>query len=229
MKNVIMSLLGLAILVGLAIGAYVTIGNQRNAEELSQIEESQFVDSTDEQNDAVVASEISLSRTGGTWSVTSTGEYTIDPATLKFEFTGYKPGGQHIGTFQNLTGSVALDAAGKAIGAMLKLDPTSIKTDTEAVDTHLQADVFFDAANHPEVTVAIKKVEPVSDTSANAITDVTIKGNTKTLSIPVKIEKTATGMKFWVDTKIKISEYQMAYGPVQDDVRVMASGELKRK
>lgn len=224
-----MSILGLAILIGLAIGAYVTIGNQKNAEELSGVEESQFVDSNDEKNDAVVVSEINLSRAGGAWSVTSTGDYTIDPATLKFEFTGYKPGGQHIGTFQNLTGSVALDAAGKAIGAMLKLDPTSIKTDSEALDKHLQADVFFDTANHPEIKVAIKSIENVSDTSAKAITDITIKGNTKTLSIPVRIEKTATGMKFWVDTKIKISEYQMAYGPVQDDVRVVASGELKKK
>jgi polyisoprenoid-binding protein YceI len=229
MKNVIMSLLGLALLVGIAVGAYVTIGNQKNAEELAGIEESQFVDSNGEQNDAVVASEINLSRTNGAWSVTSTGDYTIDTSTLKFEFTGYKPGGQHIGTFQNLTGSIALDAAGEAIGAVLKLDPKSIKTDTAAVDTHLQADVFFDTANHPEVTVAVKSVEEVSDTSANAITDITIKGNTKTLSIPVRIEKTATGTKFWVDTKIKISEYKMAFGPVQDDVRVVASGELKKK
>ncbi len=224
-----MSILGLAILVGLAIGAYVTIGNKKNAEELSGVEESQFVDSNDEQNDTVVASEINLSRTGGTWSVVPTGDYTIDPATLKFEFTGYKPGGQHVGTFQNLTGSVALDAAGKAIGAILKLDPKSIKTDTEAVDKHLQADVFFDTAAYPEVTVMIKSIEEESNTSVKAITDITIKGNTKTLSIPVKIEKTATGMKFWVDTKIKISEYKMAYGPVQDDVRVVVSGELKKK
>ncbi len=224
-----MSLLGLAILVGLAVGVYVTIGNQKNAKELSGVEESQFVDSTDEKGGATVASEINLSRTGGVWSVTSTSEYTIDPATLKFEFTGYKPGGQHIGTFQNIIGSVALDATGKAVGAMLKLDPKSIKTDDVKLDGHLQADVFFDTANHPEVTVAIKNIESVSDTSAKAITDITIKGNTKTLSIPVRIEKTATGMKFWVDTKIKISEYQMAYGPVQDDVRVVASGELKKK
>lgn len=196
---------------------------------LMNVEQSEFVDSNGPQSDKQVAAEINITRVNGEWNVESEGEYTIDPASLKLEFTGYKPGGQHIGTFQNLSASVALDAAGEAIAAVLKLDPKSIKTDTAAVDTHLQADVFFDTANYPEVTVAIKSIEKENDTSVKAITDITIKGNTKTLAIPVKVEKTATGMKFWVDTKIKISEYKMAFGPVQDDVRVVASGELKKK
>jgi polyisoprenoid-binding protein YceI len=229
MKNVIIGFLGLALLIGIVVGAYLIIKDREIKKELSGVEQSEFVDATGEQEDTIVASEITLARMGGVWNVTTTGDYTIDPASLKLEFTGYKPGGQHTGTFQNLSGSVALDAAGRAIGAVLKLDPKSIKTDDAKLDGHLQADVFFDTTNHPEVAVAIKRVDSISDTAANAITDITIKGVTKTLSIPVKIEKTATGMKFSVDTKIKISEYKMAYGPVQDDVRIIASGEFKKK
>lgn len=229
MKNVIMSLLGLAILVGVAAGTYILIKDREIKKELSGVEQSEFVDTNESQNDKTVASEITLTRTAGTWAVNTTGEYTIDPATVTLNFTGYKPGGQHEGSFQNMTASVALDAAGQAIGAILKLDPKSVKTDDIKLDGHLQADVFFDTAKYPEITAAIKSVEVSADGSVRAITDLTIKGVTKTISIPVKIEKTATGMSFSVDTKIKISEFGMAYGPVQDDVRVTASGELKKK
>jgi polyisoprenoid-binding protein YceI len=229
MKNTIMSLLGLALVVGVGIGIFVYVKDREIKRELSGVEQSEFVDSNNGGSNETVASEINLTRVNGSWTVTDNGDYTIDPATLKFEFIGYKPGMQHVGSFQNMTADIAFNAAGDVIGGILKIDPTSVKTDTEAVDKHLQANVFFDTANYPQVTVTIKEIQRESDTSLKAITDITIKGITKTLSIPVTVEKTGENMKFAVDTRIKISEWNMAFGPVQDEVRVTASGELKRK
>ena len=229
MKNTIMSLLGLALVVGVGIGIFVYVKDRQIKQELSGVERSEFVDSNANGSDEIVASEINLTRVNGSWTVTDSGDYTIDPSTLKFEFTGYKPGGQHVGSFQNMTADIAFNAAGDVIGGILKIDPTSVKTDTEAVDKHLQDGVFFDTANHPQVTVVIKEIQRESDTSLKAITDITIKGITRTLSIPVAIGENGENMKFAVDTRIKISEWNMAFGPVQDEVRVVASGELKKK
>lgn len=228
MKNFIMGLLGLVLLVGIGVGAYMYAKDRQIKADLQNVEESQFVDSQGNTNPAAVASEINIERANGTWSIEGSGDYTIDASTLKFEFTGYKPGGQHVGTFQNLAASVGLDAEGNPVGVVIKLDPKSVKTDTAAVDAHLQKSEFFDTEAHPEVTVAVKGIEKKSDTEVSAITDITIKGITKTLSVPVKVEKTDGGAKFSVDTRIKISEWNMAFGPVQDEVRVTLSGELKK-
>jgi len=225
MKKIIISIVAIAII----IGVYIFIQDKRIKKELSNVEESQFVDQNNSTSTAPVsASESAITRVNGVWTVNSTQEYTIDPASLKFEFTGYKPGGQHVGTFNTMDATLSFDEAGAPIGLVMNIDPTSVKTDTEAVDKHLQAPEFFDTATYPNVTVVIKEIKKEGN-SIKAITDLTIKGVTKTLAVPVTISLVEGGIKFDVDTRIKISDYKMAYGPVQDEVRVTLSGVVKKK
>lgn len=215
------------VMMVLIIGGYVFIQDRKNKGELSKVEESMEVISTSTASTVTPASEIILTRSNGAWSVTSTGEYTIDPLSLTFEFTGYKPGGQHIGVFNTMSASIALDDSGNPILSKITIDPTSVKTNTEAVDKHLQAPEFFDTSKFPEVIVVVKEIQN-DNLSIKAITDITIKGITKTLAIPVTVIEVSDEIKFDVDTRIKISEFEMAYGPVQDEVRVTLSGVLKK-
>lgn len=223
MKITIISVLAIALI----IGGYVFIKDQRIKAELAKVEESKEVDSKTEANTSVVDSQVVLSRSNGVWAVTSTGEYTIDPSSLKFEFTGYKPGGQHVGTFNTVNATISLDEKGSPVMSQITLDPTSIKTDAEKLDGHLQAPEFFDTAKYPQVQLVIKEIKTEGN-DVKAITDLTMKGVTKTLAIPVKVVVADDGIVFTVDTRIKISDYAMAYGPVQDEVRVMLSGLLHK-
>ncbi len=218
------------ILVVIIVGVYVFVKDTQIKRELETVERSEFSEgAVGVQNSNEVDSQITIVRTNGEWNITETGEYTLDPSSLIFEFTGYKPGGFHTGTFNAVTANVSLDADGVPVTSSIVFDVASVVTDSAGVDKHLQAPEFFDAANSPQITVEIKGMEKRDDQSYLAIADITMSGQTKTLSIPVQMGAVEGGVSFAVDTKIKISEYGMAYGPVQDDVRIVAKGVLKKK
>ncbi len=229
MNKIVKSILAVALIIGIIIGGYIFIKDKQIKTSLEGVEQSEFTDKTGTQNTNPIASEISITRTAGQWTVSENGSYTIDPSSIKFEFTGYKIGGEHTGTFNDIKSELALDAQGMPVALGIIFAPASVKTDSEGVDKHLQAPEFFDTAKYSDVQVVVKGVEIESPTSIKAITDITIKGITKTVAVPVKISLVTGGMKFDVDTKIKISEWSMAYGPVQDDVRVVVSGVMKNK
>ncbi len=224
MKIAIISILAIA-LIG---GGYVFIKDQRIKAELSNVEESKEVESNATSTATVADSVVTLNRVNGVWSVTSTGEFTVDPTSLAFEFTGYKPGGQHVGTFNNMSATISLDEMGNPVASQITIDPKSVQTDSDGVTTHLQKKEFFDTEAFADIKINIKEIQSDA-TNLKAITDLTIKGVTKTLAIPVKVAKLENGMVFAVDTRIKISEFGMAYGPVQDEVRVTLGGELYKK
>lgn len=225
MKIIVISILAIV----LVIGGYVFIQNKKNKKELSNIEKSEFVDSVNVIDSNKNASKIKVLRTNGAWNIVSPNEYTINPDSLVFEFTGYKVGGQHVGTFNTMSADILLDTEGSPVGANFVFEPTSVKTDSSGVDKHLQAPEFFDTTAYPQITVAIKEIRNVAPDEFQAITNLTMKGVTKTLAIPVKITPTKSGMNFAVDTRIVISDYNIAYGPVQDEVRIVLGAELYKK
>jgi polyisoprenoid-binding protein YceI len=236
MNKIVVNILAIVVIIVIIIGGYIFIKNKQIKTSLEGVEQAEFVDGTGVQNTNPVASEISIVRTNGEWSVSETGRsisetgpYTIDPSSIKFEFTGYKIGGQHVGTFNEINSQIALDEDGMPIILGMLLSPVSIKTDSEGVDKHLQAPEFFDTEKFSDIRVVVKGVEVESLVSIKAITDITIKGVTKTIAVPVTLSPVEGGTRFDVDTKIKISEWSMSYGPVLDDVRIVASAVLKTK
>lgn len=229
MKNKIITIGIIILIVVVIFGVYVLVQDQKIKAGLVGVEQSQVVeDSAATSTNAATVSLIALERANGAWAVDSKSEYTIDPSSLIFTFTGYKPGGEHIGTFDAMKTFIMLDKTGTPVAAQILIDPTSVKTDSEKLDTHLQAPEFFDTAKYPGVTVDIKEIKKEGD-STKALTNITIKDVTKTFLIPVKIETQSEGIQFSVDTKINIADFKMAYGPVQNEVRVTLSGMLKKK
>lgn len=227
MKKIIVSILALALIIGVIISVAIFIKDQEIKATLDGVEESNFVEGDGVQNLNSVDSEISITRTNGEWSISETGEYTIDPSSLVFEFTGYKVGGEHIGTFNDLTSSIALDESGIPVALGIKIMPESVKTDEADLDAHLQDAVFFNTAQYPEIQVVVKGI--TEEDGIKAVTDITIKGITKTVAIPVMINASENEVKFSIDTTIKISEWDIGFGPVKDDVRVVVSGVVEKK
>lgn len=225
MRKIIITIVAILIV----IGGYLFIKDRQIKQELSKVEESQEVQGDTKTNAKEVASTVTLNKTNGIWTISQTGEYTVNPASLKFTFTGYKPGGQHVGTFNSIKSEIALDKDGIPVNVNMTIDISSVKTDTEAVDKHLQTADFFDAVANPTITVNVKSIQMESETSAKAITDITMKGVTKTISMPVTFVKEATGTKFMIDTRVNIADFGIAYGPVLNEVRISAEGVVSKK
>ncbi|PRY87031.1 YceI family protein [Mongoliibacter ruber] len=94
---------------------------------------------------------------------------SVDASTSKINWRGYKPSGQHYGYIPMKTGEVMVEGE-SLTGAKFVFDITALEIeDLEKgsenygkLSGHLQSDDFFDAANHPEATFELTKVEPFS-------------------------------------------------------------------
>ncbi|MEB2785042.1 YceI family protein [Algoriphagus persicinus] len=101
---------------------------------------------------------------------------TLHPEDSNIAWMGYKPTGQHRGIIPATTGTVTVNGT-EVTGGSFTFDITALEIhDMEVgtemhgkLQTHLQSDDFFDAANHPTATFEITAVEPF--TAEDVITD----------------------------------------------------------
>jgi polyisoprenoid-binding protein YceI len=84
--------------------------------------------------------------------------------------------------------------------------------------------IFLDEA----VSKLSKEIKIEGDIK-EAVVDLTMKGVTKTLIVPVTVTSEEGSAMFKIDTRVKISDYSIAYGPVLDEVRIMLEGKIVKK
>ncbi|MGH2994046.1 MAG: YceI family protein, partial [Solirubrobacterales bacterium] len=65
------------------------------------------------------------------------------------------------------------------------IDATKLWTGEPTRDAHLRSADFFDVENHPKITFAGRLVERTADTHFDAVADVTIRGNTRSVPFDV--------------------------------------------
>lgn len=101
---------------------------------------------------------------------------TLDPASTKISWTGYKPAGEHLGTIPATGGTVTVSndeiTAGTFTFDITGLTITDIPAEDENYGKlygHLQSPDFFDAASFPTATFEITAVEPFN--AGDAIAD----------------------------------------------------------
>ena len=114
--------------------------------------------------------------------------YTVDPvhSTIGFKATHLMVS-QVEGLFTDYTSDVSFDSkdlAGSKINVTIKT--ASINTRNDQRDEHLRSADFLDAANQPTITFASKSITG-SGENYTLVGDLTIRGVTKELSIPVSI------------------------------------------
>lgn len=114
--------------------------------------------------------------------------YTIDPVHSSITFNV-----KHLtistvsGSFKKFAGTVAFDEKNvDAAKAETSIDVASISTDNEQRDGHLKSPDFFDAAKFPQITFLSKGFVQL-DGQYRITGDLTMKGVTKEVSIPVLI------------------------------------------
>jgi polyisoprenoid-binding protein YceI len=126
-----------------------------------------------------------------------------------------------VGSFEKFTGKIEVDAANKSIKSLtLDIDVNSLKTGMDKLDDHLRTEDFFDVRTHPTAKFVLKeaKASAAGGSATHDLTgDLTLMGNTKSVTIPATVEFTgATGAKITGETKIKRSEFGM--GKMTDKV-----------
>lgn len=132
----------------------------------------------------------------------------------QLQWTGTKVGGQHSGIVKIKGGSVAA-SNGQISAGTVNIDMSSLAvTDLKEEDGkgklegHLKAEDFFNTATHPTATFKV-----TSGTPTSVIGDLTIKGITKSITIPVNT--VMVGDKISVVSsafKINRTEWDIKYG-----------------
>lgn len=91
------------------------------------------------------------------------------------------------GQFARWTGSISAEDGdlGRA-SANVVIDASSIDTGVADRDTHLKSPDFFDAANHPQITFASRRVDKQSDEALRVTGDLTIRGVTREVVLDVE-------------------------------------------
>jgi polyisoprenoid-binding protein YceI len=145
------------------------------------------------------------------------GPVSLSPQNTRIEWVGTKPGGQHVGGFQQYSGSFD-PAAGKLT---VEIQTASITSDNNQLTTHLKSGDFFNVRRHPKITFTATKIEPkASGEWTHQITgDLTMLGKKKSITFPAKIT-TDNGVVLQSSFAIDRTQFGMTYGQGKVDNKV---------
>jgi polyisoprenoid-binding protein YceI len=119
------------------------------------------------------------------------GDYTLDVAHSRVGFSARHAMVTKVrGQFNEFEGKVHLNfEEPEKSSAEITIQANSVDTRNEQRDGHLRTNDFFDVPNHPTITYHSTDVEKVDDEHYRVTGDLTIKGNTK----PVTVDWEYTG------------------------------------
>lgn len=152
---------------------------------------------------------------------------SIDAASTSIGFTGYGVGKDHPGKFSLKSGSLNVEG-GKLTGGKFVIDINSMTMDqtedfiTGKLRPHLLSPDFFDVAKFPEASFEISKVEPYTATATDSSAvaganqmvsgNLTLKGVTKSISFPAKVDVTESSATAVANFNIDRTSWDMKYG-----------------
>lgn len=137
----------------------------------------------------VVASGVFNIVSAANLSEVPSGTYTVDPthAYITFQYS-------HLGlsnptlSFDDFTVDLNLDSQDPTKSMILvSIDPASIITGSPIFKEHLTGAEFFDVANNPEIVFQSTTIEAADDESFSVNGDLTIKGQSKPVTLNVTI------------------------------------------
>jgi polyisoprenoid-binding protein YceI len=122
-----------------------------------------------------------------------TGEYTIDPTHSRIGFVARHAMVTKVrGSFNDFSGTAHIDGEDptkSSVTVNIKVD--SIDTRNADRDGHLRTNDFLQIEDYPEITFTSTAIEPSGEDSFDVTGDLTIKGVTKSVTIPFSYEGTA--------------------------------------
>ena len=122
-----------------------------------------------------------------------TGTWTLDPAHTRIGFVARHAMVTKVrGSFNEFEGTAVLDGANPANShAEVTIKAASIDTRNAQRDEHLRSNDFLAMDEHPEITFTSTGVRQADDTTFELTGDLTIRGITKSVTIPFTFEGAA--------------------------------------
>ncbi|GHG51666.1 polyisoprenoid-binding protein [Sinomonas cellulolyticus] len=116
------------------------------------------------------------------------GEWKFDPAHTRVGFsTRHAMVTKVRGAFNDVEGTIFVDAdepTNSSVNVTIKV--ASIDTRNAQRDEHLRTNDFFDAPHYPEITFVSKRIDQVEENSFIVSGDLTIRGVTKEIALPLE-------------------------------------------
>ena len=181
----------------------------------------------------------SVSHAADDGSAAPSGEYTPDSehAYITFDYLhqGYSRPVLRWGAWDATLDWNAEDPTASSI--TVTINASSIDSGVDRFDDHLRGEQFFDVANHPEITFKSTSLTAADDTSGAMTGELTIKGNTKPVTLDVTLNRAAFDarsnlhkMGFSATGVVKRSDFGVdAYTPfVSDEVNLNIQVEFTK-
>lgn len=152
--------------------------------------------------------------------------HVIDRAHSEINFVGDSRFLSAHGFFSQWEADVQIDP-GKIEDSKLAItiDAASLNTRVERRDNHLRSKDFFFVEQHPKITFVSKSIERVGEKKFNVIGDLTLRGITAELEVPLTMMFYENGRgrfrgSFEINRKNFGMEYNSRMNPVDDIVQV---------
>lgn len=137
-------------------------------------------------------------------------------------FVGAKVTRDHKGEFKNFDGSIEY-VGGKPVNVSFTIDLSSMETDTPKLTQHLKTPDFFDVARYPTATFVSTSLTEgaasgVPGTTHTLKGNLTMRGVTKEITIPVKTAVTPEGTRATSEFTINRHDWGISYRGMADDL-----------
>ena len=138
------------------------------------------------------------------------------------------------GKFQDFSGTIRVDRAKPENSTVeFTVQVASINTNDPKRDEHLKSPDFFDVAKYPTITFKSTSVKPSGDNAYQVTGDLTMRGVTKSITIPVTFlgeGKDPWGnekMGFETSTTLNRKDYGINWNKTLDQGGVLVGDEVK--
>ncbi|MFO0658952.1 MAG: YceI family protein [Polyangiaceae bacterium] len=164
-------------------------------------------------SEAVTASSAAAPAAGAT-------SYTFSNAGSKIEFVGAKVTGKHDGSFGVFSGTISTPADPTKGTVSVKIDMSSMTTDSEKLTGHLKSAEFFDVAKIPEAKFTSTAIKAGGDKGAShTVTgNLDLHGVSKSISFPANIKVTDSGVEVSAEFGINRKDFNITYPGKPDDL-----------
>jgi polyisoprenoid-binding protein YceI len=122
-------------------------------------------------------------------STEAVGTWTLDKNRSSFSFKNKTMWGlmNVKGRFTDFSGEGRVEPGGQVSGR-IDVKAATVTTGIKQRDNHLRSADFFDAENHPDITVTVNGVDPDSGDELNVRAELSIRGNTVALPMRVRAD-----------------------------------------
>jgi polyisoprenoid-binding protein YceI len=168
------------------------------------------------------------------WPATAAETYKVDASHANVTFQVRHFMSQVSGGFTDFEGTIVIDRARpEASSVEFTIQAHSIETHNDRRDEHLRSPDFFDVASHPAITFRSASVHKVDDDSYEVTGDLTLRGVTKSITLPVQVlgeMKDPWGNQrigFETSTTINRKDYGVSWNQTLDQGGLVLGDDVK--